>query len=138
MSAHTWYEACVTLTPKGEVTDSSPRTTMDSVRAAVAHFRELYPQAALIFVRMHFHKKGKCATKILHTLTVNNGMTAEERRKRAVDSALHEGRTAIMHITYGDLERAAGITDRAAFWRGRTEAEGRTELHALIAVKAVA
>jgi hypothetical protein len=35
--------------------------------------------------------------------------------------------------TWGELERAAGVTDRLAFWRDKTEDEVRTELRNLIA-----
>lgn len=30
---------------------------------------------------------------------------------------------------YGELERLAGILDREAFWRGKTESQARTEIH---------
>ncbi len=35
--------------------------------------------------------------------------------------------------TYGQLEAAAGVTDRVAFWRGKNEDQAREELHRLIA-----
>ena len=35
--------------------------------------------------------------------------------------------------TWGQLEAAAGVTDRQAFWRHRSEDVARLELHRLIA-----
>ena len=40
--------------------------------------------------------------------------------------------------SWGDLERAAGITDREAFWRDKTEDQARAECVALIAEREVA
>lgn len=37
--------------------------------------------------------------------------------------------------TYGALERAAGVTDRVAFWRGKTEEEARAALREMIAAR---
>lgn len=34
--------------------------------------------------------------------------------------------------SYGQLEAAAGVTDRVAFWRGKTEEQVRAELHDLV------
>lgn len=34
--------------------------------------------------------------------------------------------------TYGQIERLAGITDRLAFWKGKTEDQVREELKAMI------
>lgn len=36
-------------------------------------------------------------------------------------------------VTYGELELLAGITDRAAFWRGKSETAARGELQGRIA-----
>ena len=35
-------------------------------------------------------------------------------------------------VTYGQLEAAAGVTDRAAFWHGKTEAQARAALRVMI------
>lgn len=37
--------------------------------------------------------------------------------------------------TYGQLERAAGVTDRLAFWKGKTEDQARAELREMIAAR---
>jgi len=37
--------------------------------------------------------------------------------------------------TYGQLEAAAGVTDREAFWRGKTEEQARAALREMIARK---
>jgi hypothetical protein len=63
--------------------DSSVGGTLDSAKAHIARFRELYPNAAFIFVRLHYHKHGRPAFKLLHSLTVDHGSTATERRERA-------------------------------------------------------
>lgn len=42
------------------------------------------------------------------------------------------GRIAHRAVTYGQLEAAAGITDREAFWKGKTEEQARAELRRLI------
>lgn len=35
--------------------------------------------------------------------------------------------------TWGSLERAAGVTDRQAFWKGKTETEAGAVLRSMIA-----
>lgn len=35
-------------------------------------------------------------------------------------------------FAYGELERLAGILDRIAFWRGKSESQARAEIHARI------
>ncbi len=81
-SAHKWYDVCVALlSATAGIHDSAQGITLDSAKGHVAKFREMYPNAALIFVQLHFRKKGKPAIKILHQLTVNRGKTAAERRQ---------------------------------------------------------
>lgn len=36
-------------------------------------------------------------------------------------------------VSWGDLERAAGVTDRVAFWAGKSEYQAREVLRGLIA-----
>lgn len=50
--------------------------------------------------------------------------------KKQIDADL--ARIAPRGCTYGQLERAAGVADRVAFWTGKTEDEGRAELRRMI------
>lgn len=108
MSAHSWYDVNVTHEAKGPIAESAVACTLDSAKSRVADFRKLYPTAALIFVRLHFHKAGRPAVKILHSLTVSNGMTADERRKRAIES---NDRT--LNTAREDLQAGCEAVERA-------------------------
>lgn len=53
--------------------------------------------------------------------------------KKADELAERVRRVLWVCHTWGLMERAAGVTDRLAFWRGKTEDEARRVLQALIA-----
>ncbi len=52
---------------------------------------------------------------------------------RAVDERIR--RVLATCTTYGELESAAGVTDRLAFWKGKTEADARAALRQMIAAR---
>lgn len=53
-------------------------------------------------------------------------------KKRDTDTQAEADRIVWRCVSYGQLEAAAGITDREAFWKGKTEEQARAELRRLI------
>lgn len=68
---------------------------------------------------------------------VRERYNADVRKKRQMEEEAAARKLAvtinISVCTYGELERLAGVTDREAFWKGKTEAQGRAELYQRIA-----
>ena len=82
MSLSTWYEVCVSIDGK-VVEDSSVRGNLEGAKREIQRFRAMYPDADSIFVRQYPKKapaNRRC--RVLHTLTVHKGSTAQERRAR--------------------------------------------------------
>jgi hypothetical protein len=83
MALSTRYQICVNRAEfKVGPNEESTRGSLDGAKGEVARFRELYPDAKLIFVRQYLRGSGS-SFRVLHQLTVSNGSTAEERRAKA-------------------------------------------------------
>jgi hypothetical protein len=85
MALSTSYEVIVSDTkPTPAYIDRSSHGTLDSAKFGIDRFRRLYPNAPLIFARQYLRSHSSSSRfRILHNLTVHNGLTAEERRHRA-------------------------------------------------------
>jgi hypothetical protein len=55
--------------------------------------------------------------------------------KRDAELAARVERVVRACVTYGEIERAAGVTDRAAFWKGKSEEQARAVLREMIATR---
>jgi len=85
MALSTTYEVIVSDTkPSPDFIDRSSHASLDSAKFGIDRFRRIYPDAPLIFVRQYLRSRSTDSHfRILHDLTVQNGSTADERRKRA-------------------------------------------------------
>ena len=87
MNMATWYEVCVNITSGEGIQDSSAVGTLEQAKRAIERFRAMYPKAHTIFVRQHpRNAKPQRPYRVLHTLTVRDGMTVNERRTIAAQS----------------------------------------------------